>query len=497
MQQINNFIRQLQRRLNQRMALRELLNAAIVFFSGALVVALIYVLRGYKVDWRWYFLPLAVSVIFFLLRYVGKYCNRQRAANFADHHFDLKNALVSELDFARKKGPFHKLRRDQTEKLCVRDKLKKIKFQVSRKTLLTAAGLLLLTLLLSMLDDSAAVRNARDAENRMQETTENLNKELKKKFEEMVKKLTPQEKKMLKKSGLPEEIKKLESKKELKEALRQYGKLERKIRSLAARMDLTEKERLLRMMARKLMKSKDTRNFGEKLNEKKYREAAKELKSNKLKDPELKSKSEKQKKLRLQRIMEKMLESASEAGKSKSSLSKKIEKLMESLGKCSNKQKCDNLDEINGDIDELGKELENIEDAEKFLEKLKKMCKACNKCQAGCKACKAACMGGQGKGTGKGIGSGGAGNFNNKAKDPDDKGYAAGLKGQKNKGSSRMKIEEAETGHGVKTRSERKVKVYDKRQVEAFISRDDVPPAMKSGVKEYFTKIHTDNEEQK
>ena len=498
MRQINSFIKQLQRRLNRLMALRELLNAAVVFLCGALVASLCYVLRGYKVNWNWYFLPLAFAIIFFMLRYVGKYCSRQNAANYADRHFDLKNALVSELDFAGVQGPFHELRREQTEKLCVRDKLKKIKLKIPGKTLLIAAGLLLLTSLLSALDDSAEIKKARETETNMRENTERLNQELKKKFEEMLKKLTPQEKKLLKKNGLNEEINKLKPQKELKEALRQYGKLEKKVRSLAARMELTEKERLLSMMARKLMKSNMTRQFGEKLNEKKYREAAKELRRNKLQNSDLKNKSEQLKKQRLQRIMEKMLESAREAKQTKSSLTKKIEKLLDSLNKCDNKQNCDNFEEINGDIDELGEELEKIGDAEKFLEKLKRMCKACNKAQSDCKAgCKAGCpaIGGTSKGKGKGIGSGKAGNFDNKAKDPDDKGYVAGLKGQKNKGSSRMKIEEAATGHGVKTRSEREVKAQFKRQMEAFISRDDVPPAMKTGVKEYFTKIHKDNEE--
>jgi hypothetical protein len=171
-----------------------------------------------------------------------------------------------------------------------------------------------------------------------------------------------------------------------------------------------------------------------------------------------------------------------------SSLAKNIEKLLESLNECDCKELGD-LDEINAELDELCDKLCELDDAKKFLARLKGMCKACNNAQCLCKAGFPA-IGKGGKGIGKGIGTAGAGNFNNKTKDPENKGYVTGLKGQKNKGSSRIKIEEAATGHGVSRRSERAVKADFKRRMESFISRDDVPPAMKTGVKEYFTKIH-------
>lgn len=292
MRQIDDFIKQLQRRLNLHMALREMCNAALLFLSGTLLAAAVYVLRGYRVDCRWYILPLMLAVIFFLLRYVSKYCKRQTAADYADRYFDLKNALVSELDFAGQSGAFHELRRQQTKELCADEKLKTIKLKLPRRTLLIIAGLLILTIFLSMMDDSKSVRDARAGEKRMEETTEEINKELKKKFTEMLKKLKPKEKKRLKQSGVVEAVKKLSKEKELKKALRQYGKLEREIKKFAARMKLAEKERLLRMMAKSLMKSKMTRKFGQKLKSGKYREAGKELKRNKLKDADPKNKSE-------------------------------------------------------------------------------------------------------------------------------------------------------------------------------------------------------------
>jgi len=489
MRQIDDFIKKLQRRLNTQTALREMCNASIVFLAGTLLIALIYFFQGYRVNCSWYFLPLAVALIFFILRYVSKYCKLQTAADYADRYFDLKNALISELDFAGRSGAFHELRRQQTKELCDADKLKSIRLKLPRRVLLTALALLLLTGFLSMLDDSKRVRNARAREKIIEKNTEELNKELQKKFAEMLKKLKPQEKKMLKKSGLIEAVKKLSKEKELKKALRQYGKLEGEIKKFAARMKIAEKERLLRMMARKLMESKMTRNFGQKLNSGKYREAGKELKKKKLKNRDPKNKQEKSKKLRLKRTLEKMLESARDADKMNSPMAKNIEKALESLNKYDSKQENGELDEMNGELDKLSDKLAELEDAKKFLDKLKGMCKACNNAQAVCKGGRPA-MGKGDKRKGKGIGTASAGNFNNKTKDPDNKGYVTGLKGQKNKGPSRIKIEEAAAGHGVSKRSERVVKAWDKRQMESFISRDDIPPAMKTGVKEYFTKIH-------
>lgn len=488
MRQIDSFIKKLQRRLNIQMALREMCNASLVFLSGTVLIALIYFFRGYRVDCGWYFIPLTVAFIFFLLRYVSKYCRLQNAADYADRYFDLKNALISELDFAGRSGAFHELRRQQTKDLCNTDKLKTIRLKLPRKILLTALVLLLLSGFLSMLDDSERVRNTRAREQIIEKNTEELNKELKKKFAEMVEKLKPQEKKMLKESGLIEAVKKLSKEKDLKKALRQYGKLENEINKFAARMKIAEKERLLRMMAKKLMESKMTRSFGQKLNSGKYREAGKELKDSKLKDIDPKNKAEQLKKLRLKRTLEKMLESAKDADQMNNSLAKNIEKLMESLNKCDSKKECADLDEINGEIDKLSDKLCDLEDAKKFLAKLKGMCKACNNAQSLCKSPSPGM--GKGGGKGKGIGTANAGNFDNKAKAPDNKGYLTGLKGQKNKGSSRIKIEEAATGHGVSRRSERVVKAEYKRQMESFISRDDIPPTMKTGVKEYFTKIH-------
>jgi hypothetical protein len=485
MPQIDKFIKQLQRRLNYQMVLREICNAGVLFLSGTLLTALIYVLCGYRVNCIWYFIPLAVAIVFFMLRYVSKYCKLQVAADYADRHFDLKNALVSELDFTNESGAFHELRRQQTKSLCSAEKIKTIKFKFPRKILLIAAGLLLLTSLLSIMDDSERVKNARNREERIEKTTEELNKELKKKFADMLKKLKPKEKKMLKKSGLVEAVKKLNKQKELKKALRQYGKLEREIKKFAARMKMAEKERLLRMMAQKLMKSKMTRQFGQKLNSGKYREAAKELRRNKLNKLDPKNKLEQMKKLRMKRILEKMLESAKDAGQMSSSLSKELQELLECLGECKD---IGDLEEINCKLCKLCDNLDDLDDAKKFLIKLKKMCKACNKAQSACR-CSSFCLSDK-AGKGKGIGAGFAGNFDNKSKDPNDKGYVTGLKGQKNKGSSRIKIEEAASGHGVSRRAERSVNAQFKRQMESFISRDDVPPAMKTGIKEYFTKIH-------
>ncbi|MFC4992425.1 hypothetical protein [Rubritalea tangerina] len=64
------------------------------------------------------------------------------------------------------------------------------------------------------------------------------------------------------------------------------------------------------------------------------------------------------------------------------------------------------------------------------------------------------------------------------------------LSGQKGGGPSLSKIEEAESGSGVSGNYTTKKAQDFSRQMESFVERDDVPEELKSGVREYFKRIH-------
>ena len=71
-----------------------------------------------------------------------------------------------------------------------------------------------------------------------------------------------------------------------------------------------------------------------------------------------------------------------------------------------------------------------------------------------------------------------------------DNGNNTKLKGIKGSGPSITQLQAADDGDGT-TRRKSSAKQRDfKRQFESFVEREDIPEDLKSGVKEYFTKIH-------
>ena len=71
-----------------------------------------------------------------------------------------------------------------------------------------------------------------------------------------------------------------------------------------------------------------------------------------------------------------------------------------------------------------------------------------------------------------------------------DNGNNTKLKGIKGSGPSISQLQAADDGDGT-TRRKSTAKQRDfKRQFESFVEREDIPEDLKSGVKEYFTKIH-------
>ena len=72
-------------------------------------------------------------------------------------------------------------------------------------------------------------------------------------------------------------------------------------------------------------------------------------------------------------------------------MSKKLQKLLESLKEFDKDIDWDKLEEINGELCEICGDLEDLEDAEKFLLMLGKMRKQCNNAQFACRS-KSACM---------------------------------------------------------------------------------------------------------
>jgi len=92
----------------------------------------------------------------------------------------------------------------------------------------------------------------------------------------------------------------------------------------------------------------------------------------------------------------------------------------------------------------------------------------------------------------------GVGSVESRRKEKDaltDNGQFDRLRGQKGKGQSLTTVEEAGSGTGVSGKRGKVIERSYQKQVDSFIERDDVPDAMKEGIKEYFKSIHNNKTE--
>lgn len=511
MTQIHNFITAVKRRLNFRLALKELINSLLLMFAGMLLVCMFFIPRGYKVELEYFIFPAGIALLFFLIRYFCQRYDYMRAAEYADRHFILNEALVSVIDFKRKgeENGFHKLHLARTENKCAEQDPRLIKITVPWFNVLVSSLLFLLVGVLSIMDDSPEItarRNRRDMTRRL--TTE-INEQLKKEFENIQKQLTPEEQKIAKQAELEKYLQRLETRENLKDAMRQYARLERQIERISQSEQVSRNEKLLREIARQLMRSRDTRRMGEMFDRGQYKNAANELKKYKSEEPEENNKFN-----QLKKSMNAMREASENLSGNDSQLKqdiKELEKAMEKLEKAMRQagrdgkdcRKCSNCNSLNKDmnkkLNKLADSLSRQQTAKDFMAKMQqlrnamraaqnKMCKQGNGMKPGGMGNKPG--NGNNPGQGPGIGSAAAGNFNNEKSGDDNSGFLSRVEGMKGDGLTSRKVESALDGSAVSRRGRKILDTEFKYRMEEFINRGDVPDSMKSGVKKYFSTIH-------
>ena len=158
---------------------------------------------------------------------------------------------------------------------------------------------------------------------------------------------------------------------------------------------------------------------------------------------------------------------------------------------------------VNEALDQMAGDLSDLDAKCKAESLIQSLCKSLSQCQG--KLCDGS-GGGNGSGSGQGgdgdqpgdgsgdgglePGTGSSSNTNaniNNARSTGDKSALKGIKGQ---GPSVKTTETASDGSGSSSGvTTRRIRQY-RRQAESFIRREDVPEAVKSGVKEYFESIH-------
>lgn len=525
---VDQFVTSVSRRMDRHRTRDVAVWATLVGGALMLILAICYVWPGYRVPWVLYpgVLLLTVWCSWCVILYFRS--SNDEAATFADRFFGLKNAVGSCLRFARegKQGGFYDLQAKQTEALVDSVAVEDIKYQTPWRLIVPGVLLVVIAVSLGFKPASEAVLTRLENEKKTLAMTTAANEQLKELVDELEKSAEDEnERLMLEPDKLRQWVDELKETTDLREAKRQYAKMEMRLNRAAEALRQRRDEKLMDKAAEELKKDLDSADLAKDLKHKKYERAAdrlKDLKPGDKNDQKFKpgklGKSRKEL-AKLKAAAKRMAAAArktsgeqaegSENSDESGDLSELIEELDEAVeeldreleemefedgeGEQDLERGDDDRDDaergVRGKLDELGDRLMKMARRRKARSKLKKLSKKCAQCQSGTMNIESDRKGG------KKAGEGSDDAIREQRDEQADNGQNTKLKGLKGKGPSLTQVQAADDGDGVATRgAEAKQREFE-RQFESFVDREDIPEDLKNGVKEYFTNIHRVDEE--
>lgn len=527
---IDQFLRDVRRRFNHHLWLTLLIRSMTCAGCVLLVVALTYVLRGHHVPPLWYPVVLVGALlvgsgVWGLIRH-----SLAEAARRADGHFDLKDTLRSYHGFRRAghREGFYGLQAHHAHTQLQRVSVKDIPFAWPKRTLTLGLVMLLSSGLLSLKADSPKVVAAAELAQETLLDTEAINKVLKDLLEELTRDVDSEElARLMELEGIREMMAQLEKTPDLKEAMRQYARLERKLNSASAKLRQRQEQQLLDRMGRELRKEDRAKALGNRLVEREYKQAAAELDAFKM-DPRASLREQREQLNRLKEMSGRMSSEArrsaagrrsGQSGASSGSSGSSGQAGAEGDGSSEAGALAQALDQSARDYDKALSEAErqaqqgNEGDAQSFSQaanqslanlgqylkkmgakrqaqsEIEKLLQALSQCQ-GCLGKPGTCLGSSPNAGGLDAGNGASDSINNEPAADTLDGYRTQLKGIKGRGPSTKTTETASDGAGTSTTVSGRTPQSFRRSVESFVRREDVPQAVKSGVKAYFENIH-------
>ena len=545
---IDKFVKQVRERLNQYFWLDILIRCMCAAGVVLIIVGLSYVLRGYHVPLFWY--PAVVFLAVIVTSGLWLFFRRSfdDAAIHTDKHFKLKDAVCSYKGFsnAHKQGGIYDLQAGHTktelEKVSVTD----VRYEWPARTIGVCIVLMFSSGLLALKADNPKIAQRRQTAEQILLDTDQMNEQIKdilKQIKEQAK--TDDIEKLLAGDKLQAMVDELKKTPDLKDAMRQYARLEKQLNEVLSKLQQRKDEQLYEKMGKVLQKHERAKALGNRLTKKQYKEAAVELEKFKI---DKKSPIENQRKQleQLKSISERM---ANEARQNKSSsnaakLAKSLDKAASNLGKALNSSGkgsgsqnpkgsqqssqssssqssssqssssqgsssqgsgsqgsgsqgsgSEGAEGVNESLSEMAENLNNLDAKCKAQSAIQKLCESLSQCQG--ELCDGSGSGkgngsgiGDGGGQGGGIGSGSSSNTNANINNSPATGDKSVLKGIKGQGPSVNTTEAASDGSGSSSGSKARLIEQYKHQAESFIRREDVSEAVKSGVKEYFENIH-------
>ncbi len=491
-----------------------------------------WVAQGYAVPRVGYMVAGVILPLMAMVAWLMGRATHRKAARVADEHFNLKDAISSHLGFneAKREGDFIALQAEATAVRVQTLSPRSIPITWPRRMLTFAGVLLLACFVMGFKKASPIVLERLSLEEETVRKSDEINKELEKQVEELLKTASDEEKELLKPDEWRQWVKELRETKDRKEAMRQYAELERKITEAAQKLSQRDTEQLLSKAAKEMQQAAELKPIAKSLEEQNYRQAAEQLRQMK-QQADVRKPDEAQKELaKLKSAAQRMAAAAKdfqqrtgkqgnqEKGNQSQSqgqqgsqgqpsmdqqmaaLEQSVQNLEQQLQQQnpnqSECQQCQN--QANQQLQSLSQSMCQSAAQRDMMKKLQKLSQCAGQCQGylGSKEGQSLsqCLGE--KPGGKKAGSGSS-EDRRTASDPTlDNGNRDQLTGQKGSGPSNTSIESADSGSGKVSRAAAlKEKVWQ-RQMESFIQREDVPTEVKEGVKEYFKGIQQVGEDQ-
>ena len=509
-------------RLN-RAAMLQALAWSLAIGGGVLLVSgLACVLQGYPLlGWCWAATAIATGLTFTTL-YLRRRATEDDAARFADQYFNLKDTLTSDLHFQRegRSGEFFDLINQQAVATAARVKPEGIALPAPKRMLALGTLLVLAGFSLSFRSPSPEVVARWKQEAETHQLTAELNEEVKKQIEEL-KKALGDDNDLISKEDLKKWEQELRQTKDMKEAMRQYAMLERRIAEAEQKMNRRDQEELARQAGEALQQDPANRQLGQQLSNKQFAEAAKQLSSMQPQGEGASPEQQRQQMEKLRSAAQRMGQVAKEAMQRKqqsksgasgessdsslaqnmASLEDAVRKMDDALKQAQQQQKqnasqqqqqqsqsqCKNASsQCQSQLNKLCNNLNKLSQCRSASQSLSKLSQCLSQCQG--------CLNGQcnkpgSKPGGKKAGNGTVESRRNESDPLPFTTETMQIQGQKGQGPSDKTSEAADSGDRTGSRrAGARERTYQK-QAESFVRREDVPAEVKEGVKNYFKTI--------
>ena len=502
MQDINKFIADCRKRINQEIFLSALSTFMLTCAVLLCVLSLTYILRGYAVNPMTLLYPLPLAIIAILMRYSREKKCDAKASLFADEFFKLNNALTSARNFSQssKEDPFHQIHFRRTSDQCRALSITEIPVEVPWKKIIATTLYVALCVIFMTYDDSPEVAFKKARDQKVLAISTQINKELNKKIDDLDESLNAEEKEEFKKSDIAKKVKELEAGKDKLEQLKKLSALEKSLKDFQNSLNNADDKRLMDKLSDKLSKSLKNKELAKNLEQGQYGKAAKGLEKLEMKDSDsLKALNQKSQNIKeLSKAMQKALK---DLKLNKSKLAQAMKDFSDKNLKLSDKmcQMCENPDK--GDQDAKNMVLSQMNQSMSNMKSMLMQMQMKSDLNSKMDSLNSSLMQMQSslaKEDMPPMGNKGAGSESPELK-LENRGTLKGLdfnslraKGQVGeKGETQFSKEEAQSGSAQSGVTAKQINQENlKRQVESFIKRADIPPDVHNIVKEYFNSLH-------